>query len=109
MAINLRKPEAFDRSRNFTVTRSLTVQGKVFPPGSRFEKTLVPTRRLRQLFDQRVIRMDPALGLASYLHDLDDQQLRDWLALRGVTPRFGMKRDKLLARAERVLVKDKAA
>jgi hypothetical protein len=45
----------FDRDRDFVVRRMVTVQGQTFGPGNAFDKTLVTTRRLRQLYDQRVI------------------------------------------------------
>ncbi|WEX10284.1 hypothetical protein [Chelativorans sp. AA-79] len=50
---------AFDRDRDFIVRRQLTIGGKTFAPGEPFDKTLVPTRRLRQLFDShRIIYTD---------------------------------------------------
>lgn len=45
----------FDRDRDFTVRRAITVGNVKFGPGDPFDKTLVPTRRLRQMYDQRVL------------------------------------------------------
>lgn len=47
--------EVFDRDRNFVTTRPLPVSGRSFGPNEPFDKTLVTTRRLRQLYDQRAI------------------------------------------------------
>jgi hypothetical protein len=45
----------FDPDREFTVRKRLTLGGVTFYPGDPFDKTLVNTRRLRQLFDHRTI------------------------------------------------------
>lgn len=47
--------KAFDPERDFIVRRKVTCGGEKFVPGDVFDKTLLPTRRLRQLYDQRVI------------------------------------------------------
>lgn len=51
---------AFQRDRDFiTFRRPLTIGGKSFAPGEPFDKTLVPTRKLRQLFEShRIIFVD---------------------------------------------------
>lgn len=44
----------FDRDREFLVRRGpLTIAGRTFKAGEPFDKTLVTTRRLRQMFDKR--------------------------------------------------------
>lgn len=45
----------FDPDKDFAVRRRFTVGGQSFYPGDAFDKTLVNTRRLRQLFDQRTL------------------------------------------------------
>jgi hypothetical protein len=45
----------FDREREFRVRRKITLGDKTFSPGDVFDKSLVTTRRLRQLFDERVL------------------------------------------------------
>jgi hypothetical protein len=47
--------KTFDPERDFTVRRPVTVGGQKFAPGDAFDKTLVTRRRLRQLYDQRII------------------------------------------------------
>ncbi len=51
--------EKFDRDRDFVMSRSLPVSGRSFDSGESFDKTLVTTRRLRQMFDARLIHFDP--------------------------------------------------
>lgn len=47
----------FDRDHDFVTRRPITIEGQPFVPGEHFEKNLVSTRRLRQLFDAGVIRV----------------------------------------------------
>lgn len=47
--------KTFDPDREFTVRRKFSCGGEPFAPGEAFDKTLVTVRRLRQLYDQRVI------------------------------------------------------
>ncbi len=54
---NYREP--FDRERDFVTSRSLPVSGRVFTPGERFDKTLVTDRRLRQMYEQRILNVEP--------------------------------------------------
>ena len=51
--------EPFDGGREFVVARPLQVQGRKLGPKDEFNKNLVSTRRLRQLYDQRVLNMTP--------------------------------------------------
>jgi hypothetical protein len=54
--------EAFDPDRDFIVRRALRLSGADVPVGATFNKTLVPTRRLRQLFNQRVLAYSDETG-----------------------------------------------
>jgi len=56
--------KTFDRDQDFIVRRKFTLDGKVLVPGSPFPKERVPTRRLRQMYDQRTITFasDPTPG-----------------------------------------------
>lgn len=49
--------DKFDRGNDFVVLRPVTVHGIVLTPGDPFDKTTVTTRTLRQLFDQRKIKV----------------------------------------------------
>ena len=53
--------EEFDRDRNFIAVKPFRFNGAVFGPGQPFDKNLVSTRRLRQLFDSRYLKMAPVL------------------------------------------------
>lgn len=105
-----RVPEPFDASRDFVVRRDLRVNGKDLARGASFDKTAVPTRRLRLLFDQGLITMgSPAVEEtkpASYLAGLSTTQLRDWLKLRGQKVRGRPSHAKLLEQAEQVIRED---
>lgn len=46
----------FDPTREFVVRRQITLGAVTYLPGMDFPKTEVPLRRLRQLYDQRVIQ-----------------------------------------------------
>jgi hypothetical protein len=76
--------EQFDRDRNFIVTRAVIVSGKKFGPGDPFDKTLVTTRRLRQLYEHRVLKMGPAelnlepTGCPNFAV-LPEAAIREWL------------------------------
>lgn len=68
---------AFDRDRDFIARRLLTIGGKTFAPGDPFDKTLVPTRRLRQLFDShRIIYKDAPKPGAAKRSNLEPRRTR---------------------------------
>jgi len=51
----------FDRGQDFVVVRPFQFNGKGYHPGQTLDKGLFVMRRLRQLYDQRVInQVDPA-------------------------------------------------
>ena len=81
--------EQFDRDRNFLVTRSVVVSGKKFGPGDQFDKTLVTTRRLRQLYEHRFLKMGPAernlepQGRPNFAV-LPEAAIREWLSAHKV-------------------------
>jgi len=97
------KREAFDAGRDFVVTRVMLVSGLKFLPGHPFDKKLVTTRRLRQLFEQRCLDMLPGIGAETPLTPskpdfaaLPEEAIKDWLRVHGVVPRFGWERDRLV-------------
>jgi len=49
--------DTFDRDMDFVATKAFKLSGAPFIPGQNFDKTLVTTRRLRQLYDGRYLRM----------------------------------------------------
>ena len=52
------RPE-FDRNREFVVNRELTVGGRKLPPGHPLDKTHFTVRRLRQMYDLRIVGFAP--------------------------------------------------
>ncbi len=85
--------EPFDPERNYLVARPILTNGVTIGADQPFDKRLVTTRRLRQLYEQRYLKMAPASPAPETLSDSD---LRKWLEARGVIPRFGAARQKLL-------------
>lgn len=49
--------KAFDREGTFVAGKPMRVSGQDFLPGDAFDKSLVSTRRLRQLYEMRKVRM----------------------------------------------------
>lgn len=49
----------FDPGRRYVASRSLPVCGMQLDPGDPFDTTLVTTRTLRQLYEQRAIQIAP--------------------------------------------------
>lgn len=66
----------FDLERAFVVRRPLTVGGVKLAPGDPFDKALVNVRRLRQLYDQRVIMFAGDEPGAIVRSDKDDYRRR---------------------------------
>lgn len=55
--ISPRMHARFDRADEFAAARQFTCGGVAYEPGQAFDKTKVNTRRLRQLYDSRWIRV----------------------------------------------------
>lgn len=101
---SLHTHEEFDRERDFTVTREFTLNGQRLVPGDVFDKSQVTVRRLRQLYEQRSLRMGPASEAPqSPFAAMSVEELRDWLVRHGVVPRATWSDNRLRERAERVL------
>lgn len=49
--------EAFDRDMDFEAVKTFKFDGKTYNPGQSFAKALTSTRGLRQLYDNRYLRM----------------------------------------------------
>lgn len=101
--------EKFDWKREFTVNKPFKFSGQTLAPGVPFDKTTASTRRLRQLYDNLYINMQPKgyqpVGSGEVpLSIMTEEQLREWLDNHGVIARRNADRAKLLQQAERVLV-----
>lgn len=111
MAFNPRAREPFDPSRAFVIVRPVRVGGKTYGAKQPFDKTLVTTRKLRQLYDGRYLAMAPSSSPAfppaspPSVYNYSESELVDWLTARGVVPRQRDKKDrkKLLAMVEETL------
>jgi len=56
---------AFDPSKDYVARGRLTLAGREFQPNETIDKTLVPTRRLKLLYDHRVILLAPGQSNAA--------------------------------------------
>ena len=80
--------DKFDRERTFSVNHPFTCGGKKFAAGDIFDKTLVTTRRLRQLYDKRLLLMRPEQSADLLASDgnitvpVTDWTQLSWLAMR---------------------------
>lgn len=106
---------AFNRECEFTAKKQLLIRGKIFQFGDVIDKTLLTTRRLRQLFEQRqIVQGDFEEKVLIPPHSIDFKQLPtnsiiSWLAERKKMPRPGSDRAKIIALAETVQRKEKEA
>jgi len=109
------RPLPFNRDCEFTVRRGIRLNGQEFKDGDVIDKTLLTTRRLRQLFEQRfIVQGDSVPNTLVVPHSIDFKQLPtaaivSWLAQRQKTPRPGSDRAKTIALAEIVQRKEKEA
>lgn len=109
------RPLPFNRDCVFTIKRAVTLSGKKYGDGDVLDKTLLTTRRLRQLYEQRfIVQGDPDNKMVIAPHSIDFKQLPttaiiSWLAQRQKTPRPGSDRAKIINLAEIVQRKEKEA
>lgn len=107
--------EKFDSGREFAVVKQFRCDGVDFAAGQDFTKHIVNLRKLRQLFDQKFLAMLPETDMFSddavetLLHQpkragvpdftvMGIDQLREHLRGKGIVPRHGWDRGKLLAK-----------
>lgn len=102
----------FDPHATYTVAKTLLLNGKLINAGDVFDKTLVNTRRLRQMYEQRMLQIvdDPqALPQADEVTiptkpdflSLSNEGLRLWLRNNGgFIPKPRTPRPKLLELVE---------
>lgn len=108
MATFPRKAEEFDRDRGFAARVPIRVSGRQFQPGDQFDKSLVTTRRLRQLFDNRNLVMlsheevEPPAPSRPDFNSLPNEALMSWLSARGAIMRPNTPRERLILRANAV-------
>lgn len=99
------KLQPFNRDAKFIVRRAIKVSGVQFDDGDVLDKSLLTTRRLRQLHEQRFIFMDEttvADGEKPNFLTMPTGKVKEWIIARGVQPRFNAKRDALIKQAERL-------
>lgn len=107
--------QPFNRECDFTVKRQITLAGIVLKFGDTVDKTLLTTRRLRQLYEQRfIVQGELSSKVLIAPHSIDFKQLPtaaiiSWLAQRQKTPRPNSDRAKIISLAEVVQRKEKEA
>lgn len=96
----------FNREDEFIFRRKTKVQGKWYDDQDRVPKDAFTTRRLRQLFEGRVIQ---SIGIIQEEDDAKERPefkalptaaIKDFLKTNGVTPRSNWMRAKLIERAD---------
>lgn len=106
MATTLSRQDEFDRGRDFVVVKNVIVNGKAYAPGDKFDTTQVTVRRLRQMYESRMIDI-PHIGqpvkptpepqaAGDGLDLLTDEELGARLNSKGVVPRPNASREWLL-------------
>lgn len=108
---NSRYREEFDRNRSFMVVKMFPYEGKQQLPGAQFDTGAVNTRRLRQLYDARYIRMagpadellilDPSKPRMPNFALMPEPDLRAWLRDNGAPPNPRATHPRLVGRAIR--------
>ena len=102
----------FDRDDTFVLLKTTKVAGHVFIVGEIFDKSLVPTRRLRQMYESRWITVyagkdkssdktsDLVLPVKPDFVELSSQGLRQWLCNHEYVARPRMTHTQLVKLAE---------
>jgi hypothetical protein len=98
----LRREDELDRGMDFVVVRGFRVNGKQVLPGERFDTSQVTVRRLRQMYDRRMIDI-PQVGqpvtapvAADPRAALSNEALAAQLTEKGIVPRPNASREWLL-------------
>lgn len=78
----------FDPERDFVARKAVAFGDVVYAPGDAIDKAVVPARRLRQLFDAKVLaygeptKTDPQIDKRSVV-DMTTDERRAWFEVRG--------------------------
>lgn len=97
--------ETFDRERSFVVNRvPFRFAGRDMKLGEAIDKSQTDTRRLRLLWEQRVVKMcdvdtTPLRPRRPLFSNLPIEALRDWLRAHGIIPRINTAPERLVERA----------
>lgn len=93
----------FDRNADFLVKRELKIQGRIFRVGDPLDKTLLTTRRLRQLYELRnLVVAPPDPNKKPDFLKMSTNDVKAWLKERNIVPRYGAKRATVIAQAQKV-------
>ena len=101
-----RRMDKFDPNRQFILLKSTRVAGKSCEAGAIFNKALVDTRRLKQMYEGRWLKMadmepqvEPhkptALNMPDF-HSLSLDELKLWLQAHNVSHRSRVSKETLL-------------
>lgn len=72
----------FDPERNFVARKAIALGSTSYAPGDMIDKAVVPLRRLRQLFDAKVLQY-AAEGATKSLVHMNTEERRAWFEARG--------------------------
>lgn len=91
--VSLKSRDRFDREREFINLKTYKYNGKDQQAGQVFDKSQATTRRLRQLYEARYIRMaqphevgEPAGPQMPDFFNMTAEQLRTWMKENGRVP-----------------------
>ena len=108
---SFQKLAPFERNSNFIVRRKFRLLGKLYNDGDMVPKELFTTRRLRQLYEQRMIQAVPLdYGQEDQtkpdFKQMPTASLKIFLKENKCTPRTSWMRDKLIEKAEQIWEKE---
>lgn len=104
--------QPFDRDREFRVHRAgraghgLKLSGKLYKLGEHVDKTLLNTRRLRQLYERRFLEMIPkeevfSNGIRPVFEKMRTESIKSFLSAKSIRFRTGWKRANFINAAYR--------
>lgn len=101
----------FERNSNFVVRRKFRLLGKEYSDGDKVPKELFTTRRLRQLYEQRMISavpldQDDDVTTKPDFKQMPSTAIKAFLKAHKCTPRASWMRDKLITKAEDIWEKE---
>lgn len=119
MAVSPHMRVPFDPGRDLLALREFDFLDKHFGPGDPVPRDLADQRKMRQLYDAHYVDMGPKAEKKPYyvndspekieLSILGPDELTEFLTKRGIIPRHGTSRIKLLQRAEELLQAERKA
>lgn len=87
----------FDHKATFIVMRPMKINGEFHAGGATLNKNLLSMRRIRQMYDNRMLRMadkmpEPEFPTKPPFDDITDEELKQWLTSHNIVVRPGKRR-----------------